>query len=471
MSINALGQVMTVLNELLLARLMGIQLYGVFAVIQSIVLIASDLGDFGVSPATSRYLGISLGESNWKSTRQIIKASATIKALCSVILTLALLMLSKLLVSWMNMFETGSALMVFILFIPLIFLNKISEQWLKGLGRIRTQIFLNSFVINVAKLIFCFNLWLLTESLAWVVFGYGLSYTVSGIVSLFIVLKTVKALPQENEQQVKNIVTIRTLVFHGLPIMLSAMGARLFRRGDVLVLAAMLDQRTVGLYRVAYVLISGVTKFIKPINDFALFYMARGYGRKQLSDVFNHYHLSILIRVTIGVPIYVILFLIPAQLLGLLFGIEYVPAEGMVRILVVGFSSFICVGSVGGLFNVLGKNWARLYIMLSMGLSNIFLNILFIHFLGANGAAWGTSTCFILTYLLYRRYIYQGVDNIEVERHHIRILILAGLLSVTVALIPQSLINIKYLLAVLLVLFLFSYGAIQTRQMFLKIGD
>jgi O-antigen/teichoic acid export membrane protein len=74
-----------------------------------------------------------------------------------------------------------------------------------------------------------------------------------------------------------------------------------------------------------------------------------------------------------------------------LYGMEYAPSVGLFRILVIGAFLRSVVGPVGTAIHALGRPDVNLGLLLITGTLNVGLNILLVGAIGAAGAAWATN--------------------------------------------------------------------------------
>ena len=104
---------------------------------------------------------------------------------------------------------------------------------------------------------------------------------------------------------------------------------------------------------------------------------------------------------TIAFPAFLISYGLADDIIKLLFGEEYIDAAPLIKILSFGYVIFIAIGPMGALFNILGKNWLRMWIMLFCAIFNVSLNIYLIKKIGLSGAALSTSIGFFLLNFIF----------------------------------------------------------------------
>ena len=390
---NGLGAVIGLLNQILFARFMGVETYGTLTIILASVLLPVSLANFGVTSAIPRFIAISYGVDNTKNILNLLKKSGLFLLLMSCGLFMVFLFGADHVARIFNQPELAGLIFAFSTFIPVLYLNSWVAAGLKGLDANSTQIQLETLVQQLLILTLVLGVWWKTESLKLVIISYGVTYLIICLIGLAFLIGKLKKMDM-SYGEIQD--SFKDVLIHGLPLNITALGQRLFRRGDVLVVGAILGSSAVGLYQAAYTLAMGIKKLVKPINNFALFYMAQSFGRNQSQEIAKQYHLSVFINVVLALPIYMFLIMLAPIVIETVFGQDYLEAAHILQILSIGYLAFISIGPMGALFNVLAKNWWRMWIMLIFSVGNIILNVLLIKIYGLPGAAYATTLSFVL---------------------------------------------------------------------------
>lgn len=406
------GTLIALGTQVFFARVMGPAAYGVMALTLAIILLPADLASLGMEPATARFIAVNIGARRFANISAIVRQSAVFMFVAGLALTIALLILTPHLAKWFDMPNLNAPLWTLSMFVPVIYAQKWSYMVLKGLGHITLQITLQSSLLQFLTLCFGAGLWLTYHSVNAVILGYGLAYAVVAVCGLSFVFYI---LWQRSIMRHAGNFNFREILYHGIPLNITALAQRLLRRGDTFVIGALLGASSLGVYRSAYMLASGIKQALVPINSYALFYMSKYFGKKQMDDVFSHYVITVLISLTLALPVYLLMFLLSDELVVWIFKSEYKDAIPLLQVLVIGFSIFVCVGPMGALFNAIGRNWLRMWMVLGISLLNIGLNIIFIKWVGLVGAAVGTSVSFAALYGLFllctKEHLVQGIDS------------------------------------------------------------
>lgn len=411
-SSSGIGLLATLLGQIVFARLLGSGGFGVYALSLSTVLLACQITDLGVGAAMPRFIARSLGEKRYGQIASVLRYSAWTMLFSTLGLLFFLYINADVIASVLGVPGMEKPLQYLSLFIPFVYILRWGGGVQKGLGHNNSQMFVELACLPLASLLFGALFYFYIEpTVDMVVLGHGVAYFFLGVLQLLLATKSLRSLPADMQ---KDSVSPAEYFGQSLPLNFAALGGRVLRRGDMFVIAVLLGEQAVGIYRVAYTLTSSVKQLLMPINNFALFSISRAVGEGGRARGDLKYRDSIVVSAAVSSPIYVALSAFSGFFLSKLFGQEYLPGTVALQILCLGFLVFCLVGPVGSYFSAIGKNWVRMWVVLGIGALNIVLNILFITRYGLSGAAIATSASFILLYMTYAalRAIYLEASNV-----------------------------------------------------------
>jgi len=173
---------------------------------------------------------------------------------------------------------------------------------------------------------------------------------------------------------------------------------------DTLCLSAILsDPFLVGQYGVAVTLAMGLMLIPEAISQTFFPYLSEQCRNPRLLKVYFHKLLRLIGVIMLSVCA-AVFFFAPA-LIRAIFGPEYAPASGVLRVLLPGIFCYSLQKVPGILLFARGRTDLNFYIMLIGGILNIVLNIVLIRQYGLIGAAYATSVTFalrlVISILLY----------------------------------------------------------------------
>ncbi len=396
---NWLGIGFTVITQVAFARLLGASEYGRLSLSLALVLLPLAVADLGVAASTPRFLALNIGKDRYGDILAIAKKTAFVTGVIAFLYLCVMMFLRPYIVEWMNIPKADIVLRYLIIFSPGIYLSRWTFSVLKGVGFIRLQIFLESTLLRIFILLFGGSAWYFFGSTSSIAIGYGLSYFISGTIGLFFCLKELNRFRKIGDTS--SFFKLKELILHGIPINLTGLAQRFLGRCDIIVIGALLDESSVGLYKVAMTITKGIQRLIKPLNTFALFYMSKKAGEGANHSIFQYYNKIVNFSICLSLPLYFLIFRHTKMILALVYSPEYVAAASVTKVLCVGFAFSVAMGPMGAVFNAIGKNWIRMMIVLAVGVVNLILNIVFIKVFGLVGVAFATSICFFLLYVLF----------------------------------------------------------------------
>ncbi len=396
---NWLGIGLAVITQVAFARLLGVSDYGRLSLSLALVLLPLAIADLGVAASTPRFLALNIGKDRYGAVLAIAKKTAIVTGVIALLYFCVMMFLISYIVEWMNIPKAEIILKYLVISSPVIYLSRWTSSVLKGMGFIRLQIFLESTLLRAFILILGYGAWYFSKTTSSIAVGYGLSYFTIGLIGLFFCVKELKRLGKLADDSYT--FKLKELFFHGIPINITGLAQRILRRSDIIVIGSLLDEGAVGIYRVAMTVTKGIQRLITPLNSFALFYMSKKAGEGTNVNIFNYYNKIVNLSICLSLPLYYLIFRHTELMLNLVYSSEYGAAAPVIKVLCVGFAFFVSMGPMGAVFNAIGKNWVRMWIVLAVGIVNLILNIVFIKVFGLVGAALATSICFFLLYVLF----------------------------------------------------------------------
>ena len=385
-AITVMNQALVLVLGIVLARWLGVEGYGTYAFVMSVVVLLLILARLGLPNLLMREIAAGRGEVVdwvWRSGSLVFGASVLL-VLVVTFVTLALELDPAMQV----------ALLVGLWLLPLLGFLEVVSHALLGM---RQPIF--------SELIRALLPALLTLSvagiLAWQTPDNASAALAGRLGAIFCTVIVAGAflrwsMGAPSFQTTASTPTLGTIVRKGLPFMLIEGGARIMSSTDVVMLGLLLGPSEVGIYNVALqgallvqLILSTANKIVAP--EFSRLHAdgdMRALERFAISTT----------RATIAVafPIMVILVIYGEALLGLAFGQEFSTASEVLSMLAIGFVVVLFFGEPGFMLNMTGYEDLTLRVYLAAGVLNIALNFILIPTLGASGAALSTLTTLLL---------------------------------------------------------------------------
>lgn len=394
--------------QMILARLMGVDEYGMYAYAISWIAVLLIGARFGLDTLLMRMVAAYTAKKEWSALRGLLASASLISLLVGCALALA-----AAAVVWFLRDRFSDALFMTFLIgwiaIPLMALSALRQGALRGLKRVAlAQIpenLLAPIVLGVSVVIFYFATNASPNSRTVITF-YCASMAAAFLVGAFWLRRT---LPSEVSEQ-KAVYHTREWTQTALPLMFMAGISVLMNKTDILMLGAMRGTSDAGIYHVA-VRLAGLTSFcILAVNAIAAPMIAELYAEKKLAELQRVVGLAAWGIFAFSVPVCLVLIAGGRYILAI-FGEEFVAGYGPLVALALGQVVASLCGSVGYLLTMTGHQNSAAIALTSGVVLNITLNAIMIPLYGAIGAAWATAISIM---------VWKGTMLLMV-RHHIGI--------------------------------------------------
>ena len=377
----------------LAGKLLGPTSFGTYELAFTALMILGTLGRLGLDGVLVKML------SEWKSTQDFGKIKSLYQQVMlhgliwSLLLGLTLYVMAPIIAPFFGgeslvvSFKSAALGLPFFLFLTL------NIEAIRGFKKmIAFAVFQNGTVLLLASLflylgIEMHNSWLalpmnsFVASLAIVSVGSGLTYRR--------IQRNVIGKTQVDRIAMKGIYKI------AIPMLVSGALFYVISWTDVLMVGFFIDERAVGIYRIAFKVATLVTFTQFAINSFlapAISELHTSGGKDSFRRLIRQVGI---INFWMAVPVATVIFVFPHFLLGL-FGPEYPEAISTLRILGMGQLINALCGPVLYILNMTGKEKDSQNIMLYVTIVNVVLNAILIPIYGIYGAAWATSVSMIL---------------------------------------------------------------------------
>ncbi len=328
-----------IVEMIVLARVLGVELFGLLTLIIAYVKVVSSLLDFRVWESVVRYVGEFLEKKESERALSMIKFSYMVDAAAGLLAFGVCLLLAGVANDIFIKSQDGFDLvLIFSLTLVVASVNTTSEALFRVFDRFKTIVFVQS-----AKAVFK-----LGSVLAALYMGYG----IRGVLVAYVAVSFF-------EFVLTQIVVNRILREKGLHSWLSSKVGLLSHRMKeiawfllntsfnatltianegkvaVLILGYFFGSGAAGLYKIARAVIKVVNRITDPLHE-AVFPRLVSFSTSNLYDRFAEIlKFSVRSLLKLIIPVLIIVLLFTEQIIGLIFGGQYVPASDTMRVLAV----------------------------------------------------------------------------------------------------------------------------------------
>ena len=393
--LNGVNQILLLLSTMLLTRLLGPSAFGTYAVLLSILMIASIPFRGGLPVFILRHIAAYRAAGDTGRINGLLQASCLAIGL-SALLTALLVGLGRFFIPAPD-YQNGLLIIAAIIpLMALMFFFSAIQRGLKHVIRGRLAEFLvqpGLFCLALAALYFSGRAETTAEQAMLYLAG---SFALALIFSMTACLTR---LPQDI-RQARPLYDSRAWIKSALPLVFALGLMALSTNIDILMVGILAGEEEAGLYRVASRLAGLIPFFLVAANNAAGPTISSLYQQNKTGALQNLLVLTSRLTLLLTLPVAAVFFLFPDILLSLAFGQDFGTAATVLVILTASYLFSVSMGQVG---QVLALTGHEKYAALSVGISvavNVTLNFILIPHYGIEGAAVATGTGIVLWNIL-----------------------------------------------------------------------
>lgn len=391
-----LSKLLAYVFRLIIARL-GVEYYGAFSIALAVVGMLTVIAVFGLDIGVLRFMSRHVG--NQKTENRIFVSAFKVTSFLSVLLMFLLIFFSDTIASVFNEPLLSSILKVLALSIPFDSVRSLLIAAAKSFRKVQYELYSKELLGNLLLIIFTLIFIYAGLELFGVALAYVLAMAISAVYLFYLLHRFRKHIFQIPEKERNCAMGTRHLVSFSWPLVFSALIIFLMTWVDSIILGLLKDSYAVGLYNAAapsakLILMFPQAIMVLFIPALAGLVLQRTQKSRDEASRITSFIAKWNMMIMLAVLGFFIIF--GKQFLALFFGVQYAQASSALVILSFGlFFAGLYYGPREMLY-ILKQTKAVLIITLAGLLANIFLNILLIPKYGINGAAFASSSAYIL---------------------------------------------------------------------------
>lgn len=437
------GKGVNFISQILIARLLGTEFFGLYALGLVIFNVAQTLAGMGLSQGAVRYVAIHDGAGNPEKVKGTILLSVGLPFIVGSVIGFVLFLAADGIANTIGKPELDRVIKIVSFGIPFMAAMMASIAATRGFKKMQYYVYVKNIfhpIANLALIVlfYWFGLRLLGAISAWIfAAGFGLILGIYYIKKEFPEFSKVKAAFEAKE----------LLKFSG-PLVLVGFLQMLFIRTDILMLGYFRTSAEVGVYNAVSQIMILLVMVLMAFNSIFSPMVADLYNRNQLNELNRLLKIVAKWVFLLTLPIFMIMVVSPKELLSI-FGPEFVSGWPAFLVLAVFFFLAIGVGPVTETLVMCGLQKLELYNTLGSFILNIILNLLLIPQFGLLGAALATgisSVCLHAT-RLFEVFYFLNLSPFSGKYGKIMIL---GILILCISLFIKSIVpEVNYLQSLL----------------------
>lgn len=388
------GKVIWFVGITLLARTMGATEIGTFFLFQAVLRILSIPSDFGIRGALEKRVSENKGSSRYLSSAILLKLAPL------ALISLFVLVYSRQINSYL-----GAELAIYL--IPALILYEFSFLTIQLLNaELR--------VGDAAPLMFLRDTIWVAASVGFVLFGFGAIGPVYGILVSYSTVLVFGMIRSDTKVGKPSTRHLRSLLKYAKFDAISGAGSRIFSWLDVAIIGFLLAQSFVGAYEMAWKVAAIPLLLVQSIRT-SIFPQVSVWDANEMTERIESLIAdAILPAMYLVIPSFFGVFLFSDEILGILFGSEYVVAS-VALVVLSGQKLVQAINEIfGRTLQAMDRPDLAAYPMIVGVVLNLPLNLALIKEFGITGAAVGTLVSYALM-VGVRTYYLNNLVNIEIE--------------------------------------------------------
>lgn len=415
-----LSKVVTYAYRIVIARSFDPETYGLFSLAVMIIGWLAIIAQVGLPSGILRYVSFQRGLKETKNIETTYKKALSISLLLSIILGVAIFFTADFIsVTFFNQPGLAIFLKIFSFCIPMNTALAFFFSILRAYEKIGWLSFFSNILSNLSKLVII--VWLVLAGLGTI--SVPLSYALGTAIVLFWAFFIIQNLFKEQRLEGHEIKSsLREVFAYSWPLTFFSLAASMFHWTDTLVLGIYRTVAEVGIYNVAV----PIALLLMFSNDLfrQLFFpiVSKEYAAGNKKTVIEVSKQISKWTFMSGIPVFLLLIFFPEQIISLLFGSQYLSATQPLRILAVGILFWVLSDNSRELVLMKGKSKTILVDMLSVGIINLILNLLWVPKYGMIGAAISTTISVTLLSLIYVAQAYKSLGFLPLRKKMLNLL-------------------------------------------------
>ena len=395
-----LGAGLAFLTQIVLARKLGSEDYGIFSAVLAMVTLITPLAGFGVSQLWLKVFG----QEGWHAKKWLSSSFQL------VILSTITVLISLFCWAFFGKHDEITRILIFIT--SFYILGQVSIELVSSKLQLEERYmylaiwqFSPHFLrfILACTLLFLFSSWATIKDIAYVYAFVAIIFLLVGIIQLVNMQKgnfSLKGHTKEKSAGYLN-VTLTNVLQNTWPFGLAAFFHLIYFQSDIILIKYMVGDHEAGIYNVSFTIMVAVYMFPAVLYQKFLLPKLHRWANQDREKFHKVYHKGNIAMLILGIIAMLLVWLLSAWAIPFLFGDEYQNSVIILNILAVSSPIIFVAFSAGAALVTQEHMKLKVKYMGFVALINLGLNLLLIPNYGANGAAVATVLSNLVLLILY----------------------------------------------------------------------
>ena len=443
---NLLFRIGGYINRLLMTRLLGPEGYGLYGLTLPFQGVFQILSAGGLPPAIAKYVAQFNAKDEKALIRQIMHIATRYMIFMALILSILLLFSSDFIAN--NIFHMPDVvwpLRAVSLIPPFSVIVGAMRGAYQGVYKNEYTVY-NRLAEQASTIIFACLFVVCGFYAMGAVLGGAVGFIVSAIVAVYLYKKHISGIFKSDDDlnltKKEELKLLYMLIKFSIPVTITALSEMVIYDVGTIIIGIFMLSRDVGYYnsadpiaRMPLVISLSIATVMLPAASEAYALKDQNLLQKYVVDCLRYCILTF-------VPLCLIISIFSSNVIHLLFGSIYIPASGVLSILVVGMSFYSIYMVCSSILQGTGSPKTPMYVLLMGTIINVVLNVLFVKDIGIEGAAVATTIttailmCIILFIVIRKTKIKLPIKNIAL------ILLCNVILALICIVIPKTIMGL-----------------------------
>jgi O-antigen/teichoic acid export membrane protein len=416
--------------NILISRVLGAPGLGVVTLATQFAFIGGAATRFGMDMAAVRRVAIDVGKGEPGRARAVVARAAAIAAVVSVAAAILAFIASGALARAFGSAGADSVFQAAALALPFVALCQVYLGGTRGLKIMRHTLYIFWAGQPVAWIAFMLAAWALARSAGASVLAYAASWIAATLAAWFVWVRETAPFPRMPAEPNE----VRELVRYGAPRAPAALLSQLLFWTDYFVLSRFASQEELGVYAAAVRVAQALMLFLIAVNYMFSPFVADLHARGDRDRLDGLYKALTRWMLAGTIPLLLLLLIAPGPVLQV-FGSTFGSGTSALRILLIGQTVNVAVGSVGFILIMVGRTGWDLVVYAASFLIDLGVAFALCPHFGAEGAATAQAITMVVSNVGRLYLVWRFVHIQPFNRHYARLAIPAAGCAATMLLV------------------------------------
>ena len=329
--------VISAIGTIIIARLLGPDNYGLYAIALTAPSLISTFRDWGINTAMVKYSAQYNSENNAAKIRSIFVSGVLFEIVLGLSLSILSFVLSPFLAMTFNRPAIAPLIQIASFFILAGALVNAATAAFTGLEKMHLYSF-TLIIQSIAKTVLIVALVLLGLGTFGAVTGYTVGSLFAGLTGVLLIWTMYKSLPKPTKSKLEIMATIKTMFKYGLPLSIGTILTGFLTQFYSYILAIyVINNAIIGNYNVALNFVVLIAFFATPITTMLFPAFSKLNSRKDKELLKNVFQYSVKYAALVVVPVTAMVIALAQPAIGTIFGDKYVQAPLFLALLSVNY--------------------------------------------------------------------------------------------------------------------------------------